>query len=69
MANHKVKMTHPQLPGVVIERPRSAVPVHMASGWMPEDKPAPKPVTLADSGAAQDAAEDAKSTTTKRKES
>lgn len=57
----KVKMTHPQLPGVVIERPRSAVHVHMASGWVPEDKSAAK--STKDSGAAQDAAEGAKSTT------
>lgn len=30
-------MTHPELPGQTIEVEVSAVPIHMASGWVPVD--------------------------------
>lgn len=30
-------MTHPELPGVTIDVEVSAVPIHMASGWVPVD--------------------------------
>lgn len=41
-------MTHPELPGATIDVAISAVPFHMASGWVPVD------------GAAVKAAEEAK---------
>lgn len=34
----KVVMTHDDLPKQEISVPRSAVPFHMASGWMPVDR-------------------------------
>lgn len=64
-----VVMTHSGTNATIIVS-RSAVPVHMASGWVPEDTTVAKeekgnvPTDVAP--ATQDAAEGAKSNTTKR---
>lgn len=38
-----VRMTHPALPGRVIEVPDDAVPGHARSGWEPAPDPEPEP--------------------------